>query len=96
MSRDARDVIIAPVISEKSFSMADGGKYTFVVHPDATKPEIRRAVEQIWRVRVMKVNTMHRRGKQVRTRMRRGKRPDRSRAVVTLHAGDKIEIFEGG
>ena len=96
MTREARDVILAPVISEKSFGQADKGKYTFLVHPHASKPEIRSAVEAIWRVRVVKVNTMHRRGKQVRRHLRWGKRPDRTCAVVTLQPGDKIEIFEGG
>lgn len=95
MTADARDVILAPVISEKSYAQAEGRKYTFVVHPDATKPDIRRAVEQIWGVRVSKVATMRRRGKTVRRRWVRGKRPDVRRAVVTLQPGEKIEMFEG-
>lgn len=96
MKGDVRDVIVRPVISEKTFAEADRGKYTFVVHPKATKPEIRRAVESIWGVRVRKVNTMHRRGKSVRRRFVAGRRSDTSRAVVTLAAGESIEIFEGG
>jgi large subunit ribosomal protein L23 len=91
---DARDIIIAPVISEKTYSEAERGKYTFVVAPKATKPEIRRAVETIWGVRVRSVNTMKRRGKDVRRRLVKGTRPDKRRAVVTLAAGEKISIFE--
>ena len=96
MSREARDVIVAPVISEKSFASAEGGKYTFIVHPDASKPEIRRAVESIWGVHVRKVNTLRRRGKVVRRHLQYGQRPETCRAVVTLAPGEKIEIFEGG
>ena len=95
MSQDARDVIIAPVVSEKSYAMAEQGKYTFLVSPKATKLDVRRAVEQIWKVRVRSVNTIHRRGKSVRRHWVRGKRPDVHRAVVTLHPGEKIAIFEG-
>ena len=91
---EARDVIIAPVISEKSYADAEKGKYTFVVAPKATKPEIRRAVETIWGVRVKAVNTMKRRGKDVRRRFVKGSRPDKRRAIVTLAAGEKISIFE--
>jgi large subunit ribosomal protein L23 len=96
VSLEPRDVILSPVISEKSFGHADVGKYTFVVHPKATKPEIRRAVEQIWGVRVLDVNTMKRRGKTVRRGFQYGQRSDRKLALVTLAAGEKIEIFEGG
>ena len=92
---DARDVIIKPVISEKSYSDAERGKYTFVVDPRATKPEIRRAVEQIWGVHVRQVNTLGRRGKLVRRRYVTGRRSSSRRAVVTLSAGEKIAIFEG-
>jgi large subunit ribosomal protein L23 len=92
---NAREIIRAPVISEKSYADAERGKYTFVVKADATKPEIRRAVEEIWGVRVSSVNTMKRHGKKVRRRYVTGRRADSCRAVVTLHAGDKIEMFEG-
>jgi large subunit ribosomal protein L23 len=92
---DPRDIIVSPVISEKSYADAERGKYTFVVNAKATKPEIRRAVEVIWGVRVSKVNTNKRRGKEVRRRYVTGRRADTRRAVVTLHAGDKIEMFEG-
>jgi large subunit ribosomal protein L23 len=91
---DARDIIITPVISEKSYSDAEKGKYTFVIAPRATKPEIRRAVEEIWGVRVKAVNTMQRRGKEVRRRFVKGMRPGKRRAIVTLQPGEKIAIFE--
>ncbi len=94
MSADPRDVILSPVVSEKSFAEADHGKYTFVVHPGATKPDIRRAVEQIWGVHVSSVNTMHRRGKIVRRHLLWGRRRDRKRAVVTLAPGESIDFFE--
>jgi len=96
MKLEARDIIIAPVVSEKSYAQAENGKYTFLVAPKATKLDVRRAVEQIWNVRVQSVNTIHRRGKPVRRRWVRGKRPDARRAVVTLYPGEKIAIFEGG
>jgi large subunit ribosomal protein L23 len=92
----ARDVILRPVVSEKSYAEAERGKYTFVVAPRATKPQIRQAVEEIWNVRVRAVNTMQRRGKTVRRRLVRGRRPDERRAVVTLVPGESIPIFEGG
>jgi large subunit ribosomal protein L23 len=92
---DARDIIIKPVISEKSYSDAERGKYTLVVRARATKPEIRRAVEEIWGVHVEKVNTLGRRGKSVRRRLTKGRRSDSRRAVVTLTQGEKIAIFEG-
>ena len=93
--KDARDIIRSPVISEKSYADAERGKYTFVVSADATKPEIRRAVETIWGVRVTDVNTLKRHGKKVRRRFVTGRRSDTRRAVVTLQAGEKIEMFEG-
>jgi large subunit ribosomal protein L23 len=91
---DPRSVIIAPVVSEKSYSLMDDNAYTFRVHPRANKTEIRQAVEEIWSVRVARVNTINRKGKVKRFRYTRGKRPDTKRAVVTLVPGDKIEIFE--
>lgn len=92
--RDPRDVILAPVVSEKSYSLLDDNSYTFRVHPDANKTEIRQAVEQIWGVKVLGVNTINRKGKTKRFRFQTGKRPDTKRAVVKLAEGDKIEIFE--
>jgi large subunit ribosomal protein L23 len=94
--RDHRDVIIRPVVSEKSYALLDQGVYTFIVHPDANKIEVRQAVEAIFNVRVEKVNTLNRHGKRKRNRrsFTYGKQPDTKRAIVTLHAGDRIDLFE--
>ncbi len=92
--KDHRDVLIAPVVSEKSYGLLDVNKYTFVVHPDANKTEIRQAVETIWGVRVLSVNTLNRKGKLKRFRFVAGRRPSSKRAIVKLAEGDKIEIFE--
>jgi large subunit ribosomal protein L23 len=92
--KSARDVIIRPVVSEKSYSGIERNAYTFLVAPDANKTEIKEAVQQIWNVHVVEVNTMNRKGKVKRTRLGQGKRPDQKRAVVRLAAGDTIEIFE--
>ncbi len=93
---DARDVILRPVVSEKSYALLDENAYTFQVHRDANKIEVRQAVEALFGVRVVKVNTLNRKGK--RTRNRRtgtmGRRPDTKRAVVTLVEGDRIDLFE--
>ena len=89
-----RDVILAPVVSEKSYSLLDNNAYTFQVHPDANKTEIRQAVEAIWGVKVLNVNTINRKGKSKRFRFTQGRRSDTKRAVVKLAPGDKIEIFE--
>ena len=94
--KDARDVIIRPVVSEKSYTLLEDGRYTFIVHPSANKTEIRQAVEKIFGVTVANVNTMNRKGKRIRGRRgHMGKRPDTKRAVVTLVPGDSIDIFEG-
>jgi large subunit ribosomal protein L23 len=95
---DFRDVILAPVVSEKSYSLIDQNAYTFLVHPGANKTEIRQAVEQIWGVRVVSVNTVNRKGKSKRFRYTMGKRQDTKRAIVKLAPDDKIEIFgsQGG
>lgn len=95
MNPDARDIIVRPIISEKSYADAERGKYTFVVSGRATKPDIRRAVESIWGVHVKAVNTIKRQGKTVRRHQNFGKRPDSRRAIVTLAEGESIEIFEG-
>lgn len=94
--KDARDVILEPIVSEKSFSLLERNVYTFKVHPSSTKPEIAKAVEQIFDVRVLNVNTLRRRGKRIRNRRRLtyGRRPDTKRAMVTLAEGDSIELFE--
>jgi large subunit ribosomal protein L23 len=92
---DPRDVIIAPVVSEKSYSRLDGNWYTFLVHPDANKTEIKIAIQQIFNVRVLTVNTLNREGKLKRTRTGWGKRKDTKRAIVKLAEGDRIEAFGG-
>ena len=94
--KSRRDVIIRPVVSEKSYAGLEGNRYTFLVHPQANKTEIKEAIQSIWNVRVLSVNTLHRKGKQKRFRFTMGSRPDQKRAMVTLAAGDAIEIFESG
>jgi len=95
MMKDPRDIIIAPIVSAKSYALIEEGVYTFQVHTSASKPEIRDAVESIWGVEVLKVNTLNRNGKRKRTRgtNRIGQRPDTKRAIVTLAAGE-IPLFE--
>jgi large subunit ribosomal protein L23 len=90
----ARDVILKPIVSEKSYALIDENSYTFLVHPDANKVQIRQAVEEIWGVKVLKVNTQNRSGKVKATRMGKGKRKNTRRAIVKLAEGDKIELFE--
>lgn len=92
--KTARDVILKPVVSEKSYAGIDQNSYTFIVHPDANKIEIRKAVEEIWGVRVVQVNTLKRRGKLKRYRYAQGTTSSSKRAVVKLAEGDKIELFE--
>jgi large subunit ribosomal protein L23 len=94
--KDPRDIILEPVVSEKSYSLMDGGVYTFKVHASASKPEICDAVEAIFGVTVAKVNTLNRSGKTTRSRRsnKTGRKPDSKRAMVTLKAGDRIELFE--
>jgi large subunit ribosomal protein L23 len=94
--KDPRDVIIQPVVSEKSYGLLDNGVYTFIVHPDANKTEIRQAVESIFNVRVQQVNTLNRKGKRKRNRRQPtfGKRADTKRAIVTLVPGQTIELFQ--
>ena len=95
--RDPRDIIIRPVVSEKSYAAFDENIYTFVVAGDANKIEIRHAVETIFGVRVTNVNTVNRKGKRKRNRRTGGygARPDSKRAIVSLAEGDTIEIFGG-
>ncbi|MGH2704853.1 MAG: 50S ribosomal protein L23 [Actinomycetota bacterium] len=90
----ARDVILKPVVSEKSYALIDANSYTFLVAPDATKTQIRQAVEEIWpEVKVGSVNTITRKGKRKRYRHVMGQRPNAKRAIVKLAEG-KIELFE--
>lgn len=100
--KDYRDVLIAPVVSEKSYGLLDQNKYTFLVAPDANKTEIKIAVEKIFKVEVLKVNTINREGKtkvtrfgRGVTRFGRGKRKDTKRAIVQVAAGQRIDIFGG-
>ncbi|MEP9382701.1 50S ribosomal protein L23 [Nocardioides sp. KR10-350] len=92
---DPRDILIAPVVSEKSYGLLDQNKYTFIVRPDANKTEIKIAVEQVFNVKVTSVNTINRPGKSRRTRYGMGKRKDTKRAIVSLAEGDRIDIFGG-
>ena len=92
--KSPRDVIIRPVVSEKSYAGLEANRYTFLVHPEANKTEIKEAIQKIWNVQVVGVNTMTRKGKVKRSRYVTGRRADQKRAVVTLAAGDSIEIFE--
>ncbi len=94
--KTTRDVIIRPIVSEKSYAGLEQNTYTFLVDPRATKTEIKEAVQKIWDVHVISVNTLNRRGKVKRRRYTKGKRPDQKRAIVTLAEGDSIEIFETG
>ncbi|MGH3826182.1 MAG: 50S ribosomal protein L23 [Pseudonocardiaceae bacterium] len=96
MIPDPRDVIRKPVVSEKSYGLLDQHKYTFIVAPDANKTEIKIAVEKVFGVRVVSVNTLNRPGKRKRGKHGFGKRKDTKRAIVTLSAQSKpIEIFGG-
>ena len=90
-----RDILLRPVVSEKSYGLLDEGKYTFVVAPDANKTQIKQAIEEVFRVKVTGVNTLNRQGKRRRTRFGWGKRVDTKRAIVTLAEGDRIDIFGG-
>jgi large subunit ribosomal protein L23 len=94
--RDAGEILLRPVVSEKTYGLMDRSVYVFVVDPRSTKIEIRRAVEEAFGVKVDHVNTLNRKGKTTRNRRTNspGKRPDTKRAFVTLHAGDKIDLFE--
>jgi len=94
VSKDPRDILLAPVVSEKSYGLLDEGKYTFVVDPRANKTEIKIAVEDVFGVKVASVNTINRKGKTRRTRFGVGHRKDTKRAIVTLREGS-IDIFGG-
>ena len=93
---DPRDILLSPVISEKSYGLLDENKYTFIVHPDANKTQIKIAVEKVFgvKVKLKGVNIINRQGKRKRTRAGYGKRADTKRAIVTLREG-RIEIFGG-
>ena len=94
MIADPRDILLAPVVSEKSYGLLEERQYTFVVAPDANKTEIKIAVEKVFGVKVLSVNTLNRPGKRKRTRTGYGKRKDTKRAIVTLTADSQpIDIF---
>ncbi|MDH7577523.1 MAG: 50S ribosomal protein L23 [Bacillota bacterium] len=94
--RSPQDIILRPVVTEKSVNLAQQqNKYTFYVNKQATKIEIKKAVEDLFKVKVLAVNTAIMKGKNKRVGRFWGRRPDRKKAVVTLRPGDKIEIFEG-
>lgn len=94
MIPDPRDILLAPVVSEKSYGLLDERQYTFLVAPDANKTEIKIAVEKVFGVKVLSVNTLNRPGKRKRTRTGYGKRKDTKRAIVTLAPGSKpIDLF---
>jgi large subunit ribosomal protein L23 len=95
MSLDPRQVVIAPVVSEKSYSLIEDNKYSFRVHPRAHKTQIRTAVEDLFGVKVVSVNIVKVRPKPKRRGWTRGQRPGWKKAIVQLRAGDRIEIFEG-
>jgi large subunit ribosomal protein L23 len=94
--RDPRDVLLAPVISEKSYGLLDENQYTFIVLPEANKTQIKIAVEQVFNVKVLNVNTVNRQGKRKRSKgSLMGRRKNTKRAIVSLAPGDRIEIFGG-
>lgn len=93
--RDYRDIIIKPVVTEKSMDLLADNKYTFIVDKRANKTEIKGAIEHIFKVEVEKVYTITIKGKPKRMGRFEGKRPDRKKAIVALKAGQKIRLFEG-
>jgi large subunit ribosomal protein L23 len=95
--RDSMSVLVRPIVSEKTYALMDAHVYVFEVDRDATKIDVRNAVEQAFGVRVAKVNTLTRKGKSMRNRRtgKVGRHPDAKRAIVTLVAGNKIDLFEG-
>ena len=95
LHKSPRDVLLAPIVSEKSYSLLDQNKYTFLVRPDSNKTEIKIAVEQLFDVKVTAVNTANKAGKRKRTRMGWGRRNNTKRAIVSIAAGQRIDIFAG-
>jgi len=92
---EARDIILKPVITEKAVDLLQENKYVFKVRMDANKIQIKQAVEEIFKVKVVSVNTMHVNGKTKRMGRTQGKTSDWKKAIVELRAGDTIEVFEG-
>ncbi|MPZ62658.1 MAG: 50S ribosomal protein L23 [Propionibacteriales bacterium] len=95
LHKDHRDILLAPVVSEKSYGLLDQNKYTFLVHPEASKTEIKIAVEKVFDVKVTSVNTMNRQGKRRRLRTGFGQRAASKRAIVSVAEGQRIDIFGG-
>lgn len=93
--RNPHDVLIKPLVSEKSMSLMEQNKYPFEVNRDANKIEIKHAVQVLFKVTVVSITTMNVKGKMKRMGRYIGKRPDKKKAIVTLKPGDKIEVFEG-
>ncbi|MER7044469.1 MULTISPECIES: 50S ribosomal protein L23 [Streptomyces] len=90
---DPHDILVKPVVSEKSYALLDENKYTFIVDPRANKTQIKQAIETVFSVKVTGVNTINRQGKRKRTRTGFGKRANTKRAIVTLAEGNRIDIF---
>ena len=95
MSLHPNEVLLAPVVSEKSYSLIADRKYSFRVHPDAHKTQIRQAVEELFEVKVERVNISQVKPKPKRRGLHRGKRPGWKKAIVQLREGDTIPVFEG-
>ena len=95
LNKDPRDIIVRPIVSEKTYGLMDEGKYTFEVDPRSNKTEIKIAIEKIFGVKVASVNTINRKGKTRRTRFGLGKRKDVKRAIVTVGDGASLDIFSG-
>ncbi len=95
IQKNPRDILLAPVVSEKSYGLLDENKYTFLVHPDANKTEIKIAVEKVFKVKVTAVNTVNRQGKRRRLRTGWGRRAATKRAIVRVAEGQRIDIFAG-
>ena len=95
MSLHPNEVLLAPVVSEKSYGLIEQGKYAFRVHPDAHRTQVRQAVEELFNVHVVGVNMLKVQPKPKRRGLTRGTKPGWKKAIVELKAGDTIEIFEG-
>jgi len=93
--KNARDIIVKPIITERSVAGIEENKYTFKVAKDANKIDVKRAIEEIFKVKVIDVKTMNVKGKMKRMGKNIGKRPDWKKAIITLKDGDKIEVVEG-
>jgi large subunit ribosomal protein L23 len=95
MSLHPNEVLLAPVVTEKAYAGVEEGKYSFHIHPDAHKTQVRQAVEELFGVNVVRVNISRVQAKPKRRGMQRGTKPGWKKAVVQLRPGESIEIFEG-